>query len=198
MEGLRTSRLAVRDELDEQSALTLRGLLAAARRQALWLAGTAGFVVAFTLIYTLRQRPMYEASTTLRLAEHQNAGNPPDLLTALSAPSTIETEVEILRSRQVAEDVVDALSLQVSVVAPIGVSRSALFKALRAKPDAAPGTYVVRRDGEGFSVTAPDGHEVRAGYGTSVAVAGLELEPLPPGAGAAKAIELSVAPASVV
>src|SRR5713226_3194108 len=159
MEGSRRSRLAVRDELDGQPALTLRGLVAAARRQALWFAGTAGLVVAFTVIYTMRQRPVYEASTTLRLAEHQNAGNPPDLLTALSAPSTIETEVEILRSRQVAEDVVDALGLQVDVVAPIGVSRTALFKTLRAKRDAATGTYVVRREPETFSVTAPDGHE---------------------------------------
>ncbi len=198
MEGLRTSRLAVRDELDSQPALTLRGLVAAARRQALWLAGTAGLVVAVTLIHTMRQRPVYEASTTLRLAEHQNAGNPPDLLTALSAPSTIETEVEILRSRQVAEDVVDALALQVDVVAPIGVSRPALFKALRAKPDAATGSYVVRREPDGFSLKAPDGHEARAPYGTSIAVAGLELEPLPPGAGAPKTIDLSVAPTSVV
>src|SRR5713226_3696113 len=178
MEGLRTSRLAVRDELDSQPALTLRGLLAAARRQTLWLTGTAGLVVAFTVIYTMRQRPVYEASTTLRLPEHQNAGNPPDLLTALSAQSTIETEVEILKSRQVAEDVVDALGLQVDVVAPIGVSRGALFKALRAKHDAATGTYVVRREPDSFSVRAPDGQEARAPYGSSVAVAGLELEPL--------------------
>jgi capsular exopolysaccharide synthesis family protein len=199
MEGSRTARLAARDDWDSQPALTLRALLAAARRQAIWLAGTSGLIVALTILYTMRQRPVYEASTTLRLAEHQNAGNQPDLFAALSAQSTIETEVEILRSRQVAEDVVDALGLQVDVVEPIGVSRTALFKTLRAKRDAATGTYVVRREPETFSVTAPDGHEVRAPYGTSVNLGGLELEPLTPGAGVPnKTIDLSVAPTSGV
>src|SRR5260370_9811922 len=165
MEGSRAARRAVRDDLDSQPALTLRGLQAAARPQALWLGGTAGPITAFTLIYTMRQRPVYEASTTLRLAEHQNAGNPPDLFAGLSTQSTIETEVEILRSRQVAEDVVDALSLHVGVVAPVGPSRTALFKALRATPDVATGTSLVRRDRDGFSLTAPDGRTARAVYG---------------------------------
>src|SRR5260370_39987017 len=120
MEGSRAARRAVRDDLDSQPALTLRGLQAAARPQALWLGGTAGLIIAFTLIYTMRQRPVYEASTTPRLAEHQNAGNPPDLFAGLSTQSTIATEVEILRSRPGAEDVVDSLNLPGGSVPPNG------------------------------------------------------------------------------
>ena len=198
MEGPRNSHTAPRDYSDEQPAVSLPGILAAVRRQALWLAGTAAVVVAFTIFYTLRQRPVYEASTTLRLAEQQNAGNPTDLLTALSAPSSIETEIEILRSLRVAQDVVDSLGLQASVLVPQGVARSALFREVRGVGDAAPGTYVVRREPDDFSVTAPDGHQGRAPYGAPLAVAGLELEPLPPVEGVAKTIELSVAPASAV
>ena len=100
------------DELDGQAALSWHGLVAAARRQAPWLLGTAGLVVLLTLLFTLRQRPVYEARATLRVEEQHGQGNPTDLLSALQAPSTIETETEILRSRSVAEDVIDSLGLQ--------------------------------------------------------------------------------------
>lgn len=196
MEGTRVSREAVRGDLESHPALTVRALLSAARRQALWIGGTVGVVTAVTTFYTLRQRPVYEATTTLRLAEQQTGNNPPDLLAALTARSNIETEVEILRSRQVSEDVVDALGLQTSVVVPRGVPRSALFRTLRANRDVTAGTYTVRGQADSFNVTAPDGREARAAYGTSIAVGGLELEPIPSAAGGA--IELSVAPASAV
>ena len=100
------------DDVEGQAALSLHSLMAAARRQIRWLLGTAALVVLFTLIFTLRQRPVYEAQTTLRVEQTPTQANSTDLLTALQAPSTIETETEILRSRSVAQDVVDSLGLQ--------------------------------------------------------------------------------------
>ncbi len=134
MEGSGNSHVAPREHSDEQPAVSLHELLAAAQRQALWLTGTAAVVVAFTIFYTLRQRPVYEASTTLRLAEQQGAANPTDLLTALTAPSSIETEIEILRSRRVAEDVVDSLGLRATVTAE---GLRAALRVTRPQPNAA-------------------------------------------------------------
>ena len=191
MEGSHRSPVTVPDELDSQPALTLRGVLAAARRQVVWLAGTAAVVVAFTVFYAQRQRPVYEARTTLRIEDQRTQNNPGDLLAALRAPSTIETETEVLRSRTVAEDVVDSLALSVQVVEPRGASRRDLFRMLRAGSDAVPGTYRIQRDPAGSSVTAPDGREARGAYGTAVEVAGLALDAVPSLQGPAR-IELQV------
>jgi capsular exopolysaccharide synthesis family protein len=105
-------RTSTSQEWDGQAAVSLHGLVAAARRQAPWLLGTAGLVVALTLLFTLRQRPVYEARASLRVEERQGQSNPTDVLTALQAPSSIETETEILRSRTVAADVADSLRLE--------------------------------------------------------------------------------------
>jgi uncharacterized protein involved in exopolysaccharide biosynthesis len=121
-------------------------LLATVRRQWLWMTATAAAGIALTVIVSMRQRPVYEARATIRLAEQQNTGIQPDVLTALSGPSTIETEMEILRSRSVAEDVVDSLDLQARIVEPKGEPRTNLFGILRMGLDAAPGVYEVQDD----------------------------------------------------
>lgn len=191
MNASRVSQVGTPDELDGQAALSLQGLTAAARRQATWLAGTAALVLALTVVLTVRQRAVYEARTTLRIEDQRAANNPGDLLAALRAPSTIETETEVLRSRTVAEDVVDSLALNVQIVEPRGTRRRGLFRMLRTGSDAVPGTYLVRGDAAGFRVTAPDGREARGTYGTTVAVAGLALDPVAPPLGPAR-IELQV------
>ncbi len=197
MEGRSIPKMSKLDGADEQPAFSLRGLAATARRQALWIGGAAALVAAFTIAFTLRQKPVYEARATLRLAEQPGQSNPADLLTALSAPSTIETEIEILRSRTVAEDVVDSLGLNVFVVDPKGLWPSALFRALQGSRGAVPGIYLVRRDTVGFSVTAPDGREIHGSYGTPVVAGRMQIEPLPPrmSESGESRIELSVGPA---
>ena len=170
----RTSRP---EEWDGQAALSLHSLVAAARRQIWWLAGTAGLVVLFTLVFTLRQRPVYEAQATLRVEQTPTQTNPTDLLTALQAPSTIETETEILRSRSVAEDVVDSLGLRAAVMEPADARRERLFEVLRVTPDAPAGSYVVRRDTAGFTLTAPDARVTRGTFGAPATAAGVTVEP---------------------
>ena len=124
---------------DDTPALSLRGLGAAARRQVGWIAATAAIGVALTVFVTQRQRPVYEARATIRIADQQGTAPPTDVLTALSKPSTIETEMEILRSRSVVEQVVDTLGLRVTITDPRGAPRRTLFGVLQVDHDAQPG-----------------------------------------------------------
>jgi tyrosine-protein kinase Etk/Wzc len=102
-----------------------------------------------------------------------------DVLAALSGPSTVETEMEILRSRTVAESVVTALGLQVSISEPNGTPQDSLFGRLEVASNARPGTYVVRRDSTAFSVTKPNGETVGSPYGMPLDLDGFSVEPLP-------------------
>src|SRR5512143_360496 len=163
---------------DEVPAISLRGLIAALRRQAVWILVTTLLGAGLTLYVVQRQRPVYEARATLRMPEQQYAPTT-DVLAALNGPSTIETEMEILRSRSVAEKAVQALGLQLTITEPVGVPRDSLFGVLRFASDARPGTYVVRRDTTAFSVTAPSGETVGSPYGMPLEVGGITLEPLP-------------------
>ncbi|HEY6110087.1 MAG TPA: Wzz/FepE/Etk N-terminal domain-containing protein, partial [Gemmatimonadales bacterium] len=163
---------------DEMPAISLRGLLAALRRQAVWILVTTLLGTGLTLYVVRRQRPVYEARATLRMPEQQYAPTT-DILSALNGPSTIETEMEIVRSRSVAEKVVQALGLQLTIIEPRGVPQQSLFGVLRFASDARPGTYVVRRDTTAFSVTAPSGETVGSPYGVPLEVGGVTLEPLP-------------------
>lgn len=183
---------------DDVPAISLRGLAAALRRQVWWITATAALGVGLTVFVVLRQRPVYEARATLRMPERQSTAAPGDVFAALSGPSTIETEMEILRSRTVAEAVVESLGLRATVEEPRGAPRASLFGTLEIGADARPGRYVVWRDTTVFSVTTPDGVTEGAPYGAPLAVGGVTLEPLPPGAipQSPSRLTLAVAPAA--
>ena len=106
--------------------------------------------------------------------------------------------MEILRSRSVAEGVVDSLGLRVSIVEPRGVPRDTLFGSLHIAPAAQSGTYVIRRDSTAFSVTSPNGQTSGSPYGMPLDVGGLQVEPLPltPGQSGPAEITLAVVPTS--
>ena len=98
----------------------------------MWVGAAALLVLGFTALFTLLQDPIFEARTTLRIEDRSGASASPDLLSALSGPSTVETEMEILRSRSVMEDVVAALRLHV----PAAALREAI-RVTRPQPNAA-------------------------------------------------------------
>ena len=150
-------------------------------------------MVALTLAFTLRQRRVYEARATLRVEDRQSQGGPTEPLTVLQSASTIETEAEILLSRAVAEEVVQSLALQVTLAGPREEQRGALFRVLRARRDALPGRYSVRRGPTGFTVVAPDGRQAAGTYGGPVELDGLLVEP-DPVRQSGKHVELDVVP----
>jgi capsular exopolysaccharide synthesis family protein len=183
---------------EDTPALSLRGLGAAVRRQAIWIAIISLIGIALTVVVTQRQRPVYEARATIRMADQQSAAPPTDVLAALSKPSTIETEMEILRSRSVVEDVVDTLGLRGTITDPRGAPRRTLFGLLHVDHDAQPGSYVVSRDTTVFSITTPEGRMLGGAYGAPLSAGGVQVEPLPLGAthGGARHITLAVMPTS--
>jgi hypothetical protein len=145
---------------------------------------------------TQRQRPVYEARATIRMADQQSAP-PTDVFAALSKPSTIETEMEILRSRSVVEDVVDTLGLRVTITDPRGAPRRTLFGQLHVDHDAQPGTYVVHRDTTVFSITTPEGHILGGAFGAPLSAGGVgRAAALGATDGGARHITLAVMPTS--
>lgn len=150
------------------------------------LAATAAFVKLTT--------PVYEATTTVRIDEQQSNIAVLDALKTLANGSKIETEMEVLQSRSLAEDVVADLSLALGVESPRRVPRSALFEDVQLAPDAPKGEYVLRRRGETFSVATKEGKplgDVRAGGVLRLPGATLALAP---GARARAEILVAVAP----
>ncbi len=138
--------------------------------------------IAAAAILTRRATPIYQAQTSMRVEGKQNSGL--ENLQALSgdpAGDQISTEMQVLRSRILAEDVADSLNLRLSLKEPRGMSRNALLGQIRISPAAASGDYVLRRTGsDGFTLS----QEARAGtaryhIGDTVAANGVRFVLLP-------------------
>jgi succinoglycan biosynthesis transport protein ExoP len=93
--------------------LDLKRLLAVFRRRLRLFAAVALLVMVATVILTLRATPMYTATANLIInRQQQQVVDTQAVLSGLPADSsTVDTEVEVLRSRQLAERVVDTLNL---------------------------------------------------------------------------------------
>lgn len=93
--------------------LDLKRLLAVFRRRLRLFAAVALLVLVATVILTLRATPMYTATANLIIdRQQQQVVDTQAVLSGLPADSsTVDTEVEVLRSRQLAERVVDTLNL---------------------------------------------------------------------------------------
>lgn len=95
------------------------------------LIGFALFVVVgAAAAYTLRAIPVFESTVTIRIDEESSNVPVLDILQTLSTGSQVETEMEILRSRTLAEAVTEALGLNVTVPLPRGVARAEIIGSL--------------------------------------------------------------------
>jgi tyrosine-protein kinase Etk/Wzc len=129
-------------------------------------------VVGMTAAYTWRTIPVYEAATTIRIQEESADLPVLDILQTLSRGSEVETEMEVVRSRTLAEDVVDSLGLQLSVVSPRGVARAALLNSVFVERWAPAGIYVLRRQADGsFAITNQEDGSGLGPVSTTVAAA---------------------------
>ena len=122
---------------------SIRELMQAVRRR--WWAVPAVFVIVVGLgIWrTLREPHLYRATTTVRIEN----GTPPIAGVQTNAPSydyridPMVSEQQVIKSRMVAERVVNALGLRLRIVEPSGLRRSDLFGTVPPMVDsaAAPG-----------------------------------------------------------
>lgn len=95
------------------------------------LIGFALFVVVVAAAaYTLWVVPVFESTVTIRIDEESSNVPVLDILQTLSAGSQVETEMEVLRSRTLAEAVTEALALQVTIQRPRGVARVEILGSL--------------------------------------------------------------------
>jgi capsular exopolysaccharide synthesis family protein len=151
-------------------------LIRALRRHWIIVAAVPVLVIAGTAA-ALRVMPrVYEATAQVRIDQQRSNVAVLEALKSLSSGSQIETEMVVLRSRTMAESVVDSLSLRASLTSPRGTPRERIFERIRVLRDATAGDWVIRRrDGviEVVSSSHP-GEPQRFGAGETLRFGGVE------------------------
>jgi len=120
-----------------------------------WLILTLVMIVAVGAAYAFSYYtvPVWESTATVRIDEERGANVPVlDVLQDLSSASEVETEMEVLRSRILAEEVVDSLGLKLRPILPKGVARATILNDLFIEPWSPPATYRLLRSGDAFSI----------------------------------------------
>lgn len=133
------------ESLDDE--IDLRDIWMTLRRRRRTILVTMFVVVAAATAWTLLVTPVWSARTLIRVDEQEAATPIPllDALTSLSGGSEIETELRILRTRPIGEQVVDELDLNFVVVKPAHVPRRSIFAAHEFGRETGDGKYQIRR-----------------------------------------------------
>lgn len=149
-----------------------------------WLvAAVLTAVVAVVAAVTFTRRPVYEANATVRVERNDRDKNPLATLVSVGGglnPGEIETELIVLRSRDVAERVVDTLGLRVALAEPAR-PRSQVLRLLNVPRAATSGAFELEHVSGGtytLKVTSPPPHPAapaRVQVGVPFQVAGVEL-----------------------
>lgn len=134
----------------QHQEFSLRDLWHLAMRHRLLVLGTAGTVLLLAALYTKAASPVFESAATLRIKETKGSMSLLEDLAPLTGGgrSEIETEMAVLESRQIADEVADSLSLHVQVVEP-SVPRSAILSQVRAGREVRPAQYELTRRADG-------------------------------------------------
>jgi succinoglycan biosynthesis transport protein ExoP len=163
----------------EPSAVRLWMVL---RRHLILIVACTGLAIGAAVAVTSRTTRLYQATASLRI---DDKGSPLAALAPLAPTGGgMATELEMLRSRQLAEEVVDTASFQVRVLRPSGVPRSAIFSHLEVARSTAPGLRRLVRDARGryVLVEVSDGRTAVArtvGLREPAAVGGFAFELAP-------------------
>jgi tyrosine-protein kinase Etk/Wzc len=161
-----------------------------------WLTfGVPVLVVAATVFFVQFVAPVYDAATVIRIDEEKSNLPILDALRTLSSGSEINTEVEVLRSRSLAEEVMDSLALQLVLERPRRVARSEVFAELRVERDAPEGKYRFRRlEGGRWAVSGPKGAALgEYGAGEAIMLPGAVVR-IAPGAAAHGELRVAILP----
>jgi tyrosine-protein kinase Etk/Wzc len=130
---------------------TLQQLWQTLVRRRWWVLSVAAAVLLGTVVWTLRQAPVYRSASTLQIEKEGGAG--PGLLSDIPALPGVEkggigTEMAVLRSRILAETVADTLALQVRVLKP-NAPRSEVVRVVEAPRTVRAGVYRLERGEDG-------------------------------------------------
>ena len=169
-----------------------------------WLvASVAAATVAAAAVLIQLQAPVFESTATLRIDEKDSQSFLTELASMpLPSGGKLETEIAVLRSRQLAEVVVDSLGLALQLKAPSGQARDEIIQVLDLPPSRAiRGEFTLHPKGDGvYSLEAqgvPAGTQVprvvQAGVPFRVGPASLVLAP-EPGTPAETPIEFTIVP----
>ena len=181
-------------DIGDARRLSLRQAWRAAVRNPLLAIGFPTALLAATLLFVRWAAPVYESSARIRIDEQRSGVAILEALQTLSSGSKISTEMEELRSRTLAEEVVDSLDLHVGVRQPRKLARHQLLASLQADRMARAARYTFERRADGaYDVSASNGARTIAKPGVPVQLAGVRLA-LAPGATKHERIVIEVAP----
>ncbi len=139
----------------------LRNLLNFVQRNRLLAFGIPVLVLAATAAFVALATPVYQGSATIRIDQEQSNIPVLDVLKTLANGSKIETEMEVLQSRTLAEDVVADVGLALRVTGPRRTPTSAVFSEVSLSRAAPKGEYAFERQSDGrYRVTDAAGREL--------------------------------------
>lgn len=144
---------ASRNERQLTGRRRIRTFSSAIRNNLGLVVGLPVFIVVMTFVFILWVRPLYEVGMSIRIDEDGSGIAVLQALESLSSGDEVHTEMAVLRSRTLAEEVVDSLSLQVVLDAPKRVARDELLRGVGVTRDAREGSYTLTAlDERSFSV----------------------------------------------
>jgi tyrosine-protein kinase Etk/Wzc len=150
-----------------QEELDIKAYWRILRRRWRLIGLVAGLIFLAGAIYTFAQTPMYQGEATLLVEDQKGAkaGILSELSNLSAGSSPVETEMEILKSRTLAEQVVRQLSLDAPLIdAPFGTRLSLTeYRSERFLPDDQPiFTVEFQKDGK-YEATAQNGEKLGSG-----------------------------------
>jgi tyrosine-protein kinase Etk/Wzc len=142
-----------RPESLEDDVIDLRDIWMTLKRRKWTILAALALVMATVATYTFLVTPVWYASTLIRVDDpQQTALVSPELSALVGLPggsSQIETELRILRTRPIAEEVVDRHDLHFVVTRPRRLPRELLFASLEFGRETAEHEYEIRMVSEG-------------------------------------------------
>ncbi|HUP88861.1 MAG TPA: polysaccharide biosynthesis tyrosine autokinase [Longimicrobiales bacterium] len=155
---------------------TARSIVQFVQRNRWLIFGVPVATLVLTAFFIAWTTPVYMGETVIRVDKERSNIAVLDALQELSNGASIYTEIAELKSRTVAEDVVDSLDLHLGLVTPRRDPRSKLFAALEVERDAPAGKYTLTGlNGGRYRLTAEKGQGRDVAIGVPFHVPGATL-----------------------
>lgn len=160
---------------EEEETVDLRELLAVLRRQAWLVLAVTAAVFGIAAFMVLRQVPQYQATAVLRLLDERRvltggvAGVAQDMIGQVDP---LLSQMQVLRSRGVAADVVERTGLRLRSETPVFSAGS--LQEVRVAETWTADTLSLRFEADGVVVRGTEG-ETRGGYGEPILLSGVQF-----------------------